>query len=143
MVGKDLLIFFRHELKVLGVLDQWPSESDVARLVKRAGGLFIWAATACRFIKDGRRLARKRLSLILNGNSAKKGSEKKLDEIYTTILLQSISGDYDDQDKEELLKLFREVVGSIVILFDPLPTAALARLLNKQKEEIDHTLNDL
>ena len=46
-------------------------------------------------------------------------------------------------DKEELLELFREIVGSIVILFDPLPTAALARLLDKPKEEVDQTLNDL
>ena len=143
VIKQDLLTFFRHELKALGVSNQWPSESDMARLVERAGGLFIWAATACGFIKDGRRLARKRLALILDGDSVIKGSEKKLDEIYTTVLIQSISGDYDNQDKEELLELFREIIGSIVILFDPLPTAALARLLDKPKEEVDQTLNDL
>ncbi len=143
VIKQDLLTFFRHELKVPSVSDQWPSESDVARLVERAGGLFIWAATACRFIKDGKRLARKRLALILDGDSVVKGSEKELDKIYTSILVQSISGDYDDQDKEEVLELFREIVGSIVILFDPLPTAALARLLGKPKEGVDETLNDL
>lgn len=143
VINQDLSTFFRHELKALGLSEEWPSESDVARLVERAGGLFIWAATACRFIKDGRRLARKRLALILNRDSIVKGPEKKLDEIYTTILVKSISGDYDDQDKEELLELFREIVGSIVILFDPLPTAALARLLGKPKEEVDQTINDL
>lgn len=142
VVEQDLLTFFRHELN-MDVSKQWPSEADMARLVERAGGLFIWAATACRFIKGGKRLARKRLASILDGDSVMKGSEKKLDEIYMMILVQSISGDYDDQDREELLELFREVVGSIVILFDPLPTAALVRLLDKPKEEVDQTLNDL
>ncbi|KAL9584907.1 MAG: hypothetical protein Q9212_001841 [Teloschistes hypoglaucus] len=142
VVEPDLLTFFRHELN-MDVSKQWPSEADMARLVERAGGLFIWAATACRFIKGGKRLARKRLASILDGDSVMKGSEKKLDEIYMMILVQSISGDYDDQDREELLELFREVVGSIVILFDPLPTAALVRLLDKPKEEVDQTLNDL
>lgn len=143
IIDHDLSVFFRHELNALGFSGQWPSESDVARLVERAGGLFIWAATACRFIKDGKRLARKRLSSILCGDSTKKGSEKKLDEIYMFILLQSISGEYSDQDREELLGLFREIVGSIVISFNPLPAAALTRLLDKPKEDIDQTLNDL
>ena len=143
VIDQDILTFFRYELNALGVSEQWPSEADMARLVERAGGLFIWAATACRYIKDGKRLAWKRLALILDGDSAGKGSEKKLDEIYTTVLLQSISGDYNDQETEELLELFREIVGSIVILLDPLPTAALARLLDKPKVEVDQTLNDL
>ena len=143
VIKQDLLTYFRYELKTLGGSQQWPSESDVDRLVERTGGLFIWAATACRFIKDGKRLASTRLALILDGDSARKGPEKKLDEIYTTILAQSMSGTYDDQDKEELLVLFREIVGSIVILFDPLPTAVLAGLLGKAKAEVDQTLNDL
>ena len=115
----------------------------MARLVERAGGLFIWAATVYRFIKDGKRLAWKRLALILDRDSIGKGLEKKLDEIYTIVLLQSISGDYNNQETEELLELFREIVGSIIILLDPLPIAALVRLLNKPKVEVDQKLNDL
>ncbi|KAL9607560.1 MAG: hypothetical protein Q9167_007535, partial [Letrouitia subvulpina] len=141
-VKQDLLTFFRHELNIDNS-KKWPSEVDIACLVERAGDLFIWAATACRFIKGGRRLARRRLASILDGNSVTKGSEKKLDEIYMTILVQSISGDYDNQEREELLKLFREIVGSIVVLFDPLPAATLIRLLNKPQADVDQTLNDL
>ena len=59
------------------------------------------------------------------------------------ILMQSISGDYTDQEKEELLKSFREIVGSIAILFDALPAPALAHLLDKPIEEIYQALSDL
>ncbi|KAI9708129.1 MAG: hypothetical protein M1828_003189, partial [Chrysothrix sp. TS-e1954] len=143
VVEQDILMYFRHELKAPSSSAQWPSEAELARLVEQAESLFIWAATACRFINDGRRLARRRLASILDGDSVRKGSAKKLDEIYARILVESISGSYDDQEREELLRLFREIVGSIVIVFDPLPTIAFARLLDKPKEEVDQTLNDL
>ncbi|KAL9608000.1 MAG: hypothetical protein Q9167_007132 [Letrouitia subvulpina] len=143
IINHDISIFFRHEFKELSFSGQWPSESDIGHLVEQAGGLFIWAATVCRFIIGGKRLARKRLSLVYSGNSGRMGAEKKLDKVYTTILLQSIQGEYDKQETEELLGLFREIVGSIVILLDPLPAAVLARLLNLSEEAVDHTLNDL
>jgi len=70
-------------------------------------------------------------------------SEKKLDEIYTTILTHSVSRSFDKYEKEELCRLFKEIVGSIIVLFDTLSAANLARLLNKPKEEIVQTLDDL
>ena len=142
VINQDISIFFRHELNTLGFPEPWPSESDIGCLVRRAGGLFIWAATACRFIKGGRRLASKRLSLILDRDDGKRGSEE-LNQIYTKILLQSVSGEYDEEDREELFGMFRDIVGSIVILVDPLPAAVLARLLSKPLGEVDQTLNDL
>ncbi|KAI9717989.1 MAG: hypothetical protein M1828_007025 [Chrysothrix sp. TS-e1954] len=51
MVDQDILIYFGHALKAPSSLAQWPSEAELARLVEQAEGLFIWAATACRFIK--------------------------------------------------------------------------------------------
>ena len=143
IVNHDLLMYFQHELKNVTVSNQWPSEAEFVRLVERAEGLFIWAATACKFIKGGRRLATSRLTSILDGDSVMRGSEKKLDEIYTTVLVQSISGDYNYQEIEEVLALFRAIVGSIVLLFDPLPAAALAQLLNRPEWQVHLTLHDL
>ena len=143
VVNQDILTFYRHELKDLGFSESWPSESDVDRLVKRAEGLFIWAATACRFIGRDGRLARRRLSLVLDSDDAKKGLEEELNQIYTKILLQSVSDGYDEEEREQLFAMFRDIVGSIVILVDPLPAAVLVRLLGKPQEEVDHTLGDL
>ena len=142
-VDQDINTYFRYELKTTGLSAQWQSEAELARLVERAGGLFIWATTACQFIKGGKGLARQKLASVLDGGSVKRGSEKKLDEIYTSILVQSMSIEYNEQDKEEVFKMFRDIVGSIAILLDPLPRAALARLLGKQKADVDQTLNGL
>lgn len=44
---------------------------------------------------------------------------------------------YGDDDREEMLDLFKQTVGSIVILSDTLSTtAALASLLGLQKSEV-------
>lgn len=143
MINQNILTFYRHELKDLDFSESWPSEPDVDHLVKRAGGLFIWAATACRFIERDERLARRRLSLILDNDDAKKGPEKELNKIYTKILLQSVSDEYDEEKREQLFAMFRDIVESIVILIDPLLATVLAKLLDKSQKEVDHTLGDL
>jgi hypothetical protein len=68
---------------------------------------------------------------------------EELDQIYTRILSDSISGDYDEDEKKELFKLFRKIVGAIVILFDSLSADALTRLLNQPKSVVNQTLGDL
>jgi hypothetical protein len=44
----------------------WSDEEVIRTLVLQAGGLFIWAATACRFIREGS-FANERLQTILRG----------------------------------------------------------------------------
>ena len=143
IVDYDISVFYRHELQTAWKKCDLPEQQTIELLVKKAGGLFIWAATACRFVNDGKRFTGRRLSLVLQGDTAVLLSEKKLDEVYTTILKHSASGLFDEYEKGELCKLFKEIVGSIVVLFDPLTAANLARLLNTTKEEIDQTLDNL
>jgi hypothetical protein len=92
IVDHDIYIFLVYNLKLIGSehsLDAcWPGEEIIRRLIQIAGGLFIWAATACRFIHEGKRFAARRLDTILRGSgSAPTAPEKHLDEIYTTIKL--------------------------------------------------------
>jgi hypothetical protein len=51
-----------------------------------ASKLFIWAATACRFIKDGKEFAKDRLDKILKGTGFEGTLEQHLDQIYITVL---------------------------------------------------------
>ena len=57
IVDHDISVFFKYNLKVIGEehsLDAcWPGEEIIRRLIQIADGLFIWAATACRFIREG------------------------------------------------------------------------------------------
>ena len=114
------------------------------QLVLYACGLFIWAATACRFIREGRRFARKRLDTILKGGSSTiTAPEKHLNEIYLAVLKHSISLEYSDEEKEEVFDILKHTLGSIVVLLLPLSTSSLSRLLQLSKEDIDSTFNDL
>ncbi|KAJ7481005.1 hypothetical protein FB451DRAFT_1447204, partial [Mycena latifolia] len=53
---RDVELFIRHELSRIqhnsSLSPLWPGEKDIQTLVKLSGGLFIWAATAIRFIDD-------------------------------------------------------------------------------------------
>ena len=152
IIDKDISIFLEHNFKNIrqerGFASDWPGEEAIRRLVQNAGGLFIWAATACRFIHEGRRYAAIRLSKILKDDSSKDGSsatapEKKLNEIYIAVLENAVHHDYDDQEKEATYTTLREVLGSIVVLYSPLPADCLARLLRVPRENVDQTLEDL
>jgi hypothetical protein len=101
-------------------------------------------ATACRFIHEGERFAKKRLTLLLeSGSSAITESEKRLNKIYLTVLEHSIRPAYTDEEKEELCSTLRHILGSIVVLLSPLSTYSLSRLLHVTKQDVSQALNDL
>jgi len=113
-------------------------------LIHNASGLFIWAATACRFIREGKQFAATRLDTILkSGGTAINAPEQHLNEIYTTVLKHSISPSYMEEEKRKLYSMLRNVLGSIVILLSPLSAHSLSRLLKIPKEDINQTLDDL
>ena len=138
IIDQDITIYFRHELRNIEL-----SAQAITCLTEKACGLFIWAATACRFIKNGKLVASKRLSLILEGGKSGRNPEKELDRIYAKVLSDSIRGDYDEDEKEEVFELFRKIIGAIVILFNPLFATALSELLNKPRLEVSQILSNL
>lgn len=146
VVDHDISVFFENNLGMIrterGFHKSWPGMNIVKRLVEISGGLFIWAATACRFIRDGRQLATKRILNLLGGQYFRGGPEKKLDEIYTTVLRSCIQADYDDEEKKEVYGMLREVLGGIVVLFSPLSIDSLSHLLLIPSSDINETLAD-
>jgi hypothetical protein len=57
IVDHDISVFFGYKLNRIRreqCLDaRWPGDEVIQRLIQIADGLFIWAATACRFIQEG------------------------------------------------------------------------------------------
>ncbi|SLM34113.1 hypothetical protein LPUS_02796 [Lasallia pustulata] len=122
IIDHDITIFLKYNLGLIGqkkpsLSASWPGEETVKQLVQIASGLFIWAATACRFIRDAERvfLIRKRLAAILQIGSSIVGErpEKYLNEIYTTVLRHSIPAKGSDEEKEKFLSVLRDILGSI------------------------------
>jgi hypothetical protein len=148
IINHDINVFFQYNLNYIAdecfLHTGWPGEQIIDRLVCNASGLFIWAATACRFIREGKRFAAKRLDTILGSSStATNAPEKHLNEIYLTVLRQSISPDYTAEEAKELCNMLKRFLGSIVTLLCPLSTQSLGRLLNASKQEVDQTLDNL
>lgn len=147
IVDHDIDIFLKHEFRAIkdecALSTDWPGEQAIQAMVRKSSGLFIWAATACRFISEGKKLVAKRLAMILEGKSSGAAPKKKLNEIYTTVLTNSIGPEYDEQEKKDLHELLRRVLGSIVVLFSSLSIVSIARLLKIPREDVNQTLKDL
>jgi AAA ATPase domain len=148
VINHDISIFLQHNLKFISsersLGPGWPSEQVVKRLASNSNGLFIWAATVCRFIYEGQRFAAKRLEMILETSSTTiNAPEKHLDEIYLTVLRHSISPNYTTEEAEELCYMLKRLLGSIVTLFAPLSTQSLSSLVCASQQEVHQTLDDL
>lgn len=148
VVDSDIGLFLHHYLRIvaqersLGV--DWPGSKTIEQLVRRACGLFIWAATAWRFIRDGKRFAVKRLETILANNSSTAAApEKHLNEIYITVLKNSVDANYTDEEKAEHYEMLRYILGSMVVSLSSLPVDAWSKLLHVPKQDVDQTLEDL
>ncbi len=94
VVDHDISIFLNYELRSIGqersLGASWPGELAIRLLAQKASGLFIWAATACRFIREGRRFVQRRLDIMLQGDKSVTVPENHLNEIYLTVLKNSI-----------------------------------------------------
>jgi hypothetical protein len=147
IVDRDIAICLEHELKAVAqeqALDPgWPGEEAIKCLVRNASGLFIWCATACRFIREGGLFAERRLCILLKGGTSITAPEAHLAEIYTTVLKSSIYPTYTEQEKEDYYNILRRVLGSVVILSATLPISSLSRLLHIPKQNVDQILGHL
>ncbi|KAF1960186.1 putative WD-repeat protein [Byssothecium circinans] len=148
IVDTDISLFLQHYLRIVGQKHSlgvdWPGPEIIEQLVRRACGLFIWAATAWRFISDGKRFAAKRLETILVSNkSTATAPEKHLDEMYVTVLKNSVYPNYTDEEREEHYIALRYILGSIVVSLSSLSVDAWSKLLHVPKQNVDQTLEDL
>ncbi|KAL8296176.1 hypothetical protein RB600_001591 [Gaeumannomyces tritici] len=156
-IKKDISTFLRSELAQIrhkfnmmvtgpGLPPDWPPSTSVESLVDMAVPLFIFASTACRFIADSNYgNPGEQLNKILEYR--KKGGRSQLHTTYLPILNQLLlkrtdSGWVSRTEDEEtaIVAWFREIVGTIVLLADPLPISSLARLLDKPQVNVDSKL---
>lgn len=142
IVDHDISVYLEHELELIAqercLGAGWPERNTIRRLVEKSSGLFIWAVTACRFIREGKLLAKSRLATILkSGRTSINTLEAHLNEIYNTVLKEVISPDYTAEEREEIYGMLRHTLGCMVVSLSPLPIYSLSRLLHRPKEDID------
>jgi hypothetical protein len=143
-IEHDISVYLKHELEEvrndrLLPLD-WPSESDIQALVDMAVPLFIFAATVCRFIRDRRWNPRQQLDTVISYQTASQAS--KLDRTYLPIL-DHLLVDLNTPEKATLIREFQEIIGSIIILAEPLPATYLAALLDIPESVVECRIDPL
>ncbi|OBT75575.1 hypothetical protein VF21_05831 [Pseudogymnoascus sp. 05NY08] len=147
IVNHDISLFLEYKLgrtrQEWTLRADWPGEVVLRRLVLHACGLFIWAATACRFINEGKEFAEGRLDEILEGTSFDGTPEQHLDQIYLTVLQRSIPNTFRAAEKLKLYTRQRHILGSIAILLSPLPVASLAKVISTPTTQVTQTLERL
>ena len=135
LVDSDVKLFLRTKLTEIietrsdcDQMEDWPSPHEIDILCKKAAGLFIYASTVIKFIASKYHTPSKRLTLItsLPQDTTHEG-KSGIDLLYTQVLEQVFCDvEVDDQ---EIYHHFRSVVGTVLLLFNPLSMEALSNLL--------------
>jgi hypothetical protein len=150
IVEADIRLYLSHRLSGKMVQEAlpdlepppWePCAKDMEALVHTAGKLFIIAWTAILFILDDKRYnPQSQVEKLLQGVASDYLGRRidALDDVYIQILRSAIP-----ENSIEIVEHFRLVVGTIVLLQDPLPFQSLANLLDMPPLDITATLNHL
>ncbi|KAF2632856.1 hypothetical protein BU25DRAFT_329647, partial [Macroventuria anomochaeta] len=148
IVDHDVGLFLEHHLRIIAKecyqAADWPGAEVIRLLVQSASGLFIWAATACHFVREGL-FADERLRILLAGSASSDpvAPEEQLNKMYVTVLQTSIRPGYNAQEMTMYYNMLRLILGSIVALISPLSVGSLSALLLIPKHKVDQMLQNL
>jgi WD40 repeat protein len=135
VVNSDIGLFFRTRLTNLAktrsdynLTEDWPSSSDIEILCKKAAGFFIYASTVVKFVTSKTHTPVELLNRITSfPQTTSHEGRSGIDLLYTQVLEQAV--DDVDADNKELCSRFKTVVGTLLLLFNPLSVKALSDLL--------------
>src|SRR5882762_1153477 len=142
---KDIHIYLDKQLsrirRSFGLGSSWPSMEDLNSLVKQSCGLFIFAATAVKFIEDpnitnpeGQLVRLMSTAYIVSGKNLP-SPHSHLDTLYLQVLHEA----FPNISGEQRVRL-KTVLGTVVLLFDPLDPESLEALLGLNEHTVRATL---
>ncbi|KAF6833672.1 Vegetative incompatibility protein HET-E-1-like protein 7 [Colletotrichum plurivorum] len=140
----DITRYISHALtKIANERDVSPEaldKDDIETLRDKADGLFIYAATACRFLDtddfEDDEARREILDQIFDDDMETDGPQQKVDEIYLKVL------SFPRLTKSS--KAFiQQVLGFIAVFFEPVCVPSLTELLCRDKTKLEERLRQL
>ncbi|KAK1963157.1 hypothetical protein LY78DRAFT_717622, partial [Colletotrichum sublineola] len=119
---------------------EWPGKETLQKLVKMAVPLFIYASTICKYVDDPRQRynPKSRLEQFLSHNA---DFSTGIQSTYQPILEQLLVYLSESQEAQAL-KDFRLIIGTIVLLADPLPVSSLSQLLELDCDDVFYHLKN-
>ncbi|KAG4259133.1 hypothetical protein FPRO03_13068 [Fusarium proliferatum] len=162
----DIMLYLTYTLAQLannhGVPKGCLTKSTIRELRDKADGLFIYAATACRFLDaedfDDEEARQERLDLILestpgSGESGDNDSDvddweaespkNKIDEIYRKVLSFPDREKMSPRTKQRMYNDLCMILGFLVVLFKPAAIPALKKFLPSLAQSLDRLLKKL
>ena len=149
-VDSDIRLFFGARLADIAknrsdcsLLEDWPSSSDLNILCAKAAGLFIYASTVIKFVASKNYEPTEQLNNIITlPQSTTEEGRSGIDQLYAGVLQQAF---LDVQaDDRRYYSRFRSVVGTVLLVFNPLSATALSDLLGiSNLPTILHSLHSL
>jgi AAA ATPase domain len=147
IVDGDIRLYLRHSLsqeqvqKCLRLRQPWSAnDEEIDCLVRGAGRLFIIASTSVLFILDKKvRDPASRMEKLRTAFDQNRTPLNALNDFYTVILRSALPAGSDSDAVER----FQTVIGTIVLMQDPLPISALAKLVGLRSDCIYAVLDNL
>ena len=141
LINSDIRLFLKHELSELAQrhqLQEWPSDQHIDLLCSRAAGLFVYAAATVKFLGSDAHLPEHRLDVIVKLPECTTPEGKTwlnpnttLDSLYTSILQMAFD------KKDPVYSRVRSTLGAVVLVVNPLPPFAIAKLVGLDPREVE------
>ncbi|KAF5617279.1 WD domain protein [Fusarium tjaetaba] len=132
----DITLFMGSKLKDITrrrkLSQGWCTDDHLTQLLEKADGLFIYAATTCRFLDmtDNDSIQGQRLLKLIEGKTDRGTPEARLDEIYRKVLTFPTRNLLQDE-KDTIFTSYRRILGIIALAFEPPSVATIGRLMKK------------
>ncbi|KAB5590796.1 Vegetative incompatibility protein HET-E-1 [Ceratobasidium theobromae] len=130
LVQQDIELYLQEELRSIS-----PSPDDVKQLATLAGNLFIYAATAVRYItctKGRGAVPRDHLAIMLAVDSKSQEKHAQIDSLYTAILEAVL--ETGGLEPEERMRMKR-VIWTAVCAREPIPVETMAALVKSDEHQ--------
>ena len=136
-VDSDIKLFFRAQLTEIvktrrdcDFTEDWPSSSNIKILCEKTAGFFIYASTVVKLLNSRLRGPAEQLERIISlpQNTTHEG-RSGIDLLYSQVLEQAVIDVDTEDDGNEIYRRFKAVVGTVLLVFNPLSVRALSDLL--------------
>ena len=134
-INNDIQLFLKHELSKIAQqhqLDGWPTDNNINLLCQRAAGLFVYAVATVKYLNKKFYLPDKQLEVIVSfPDSTGYEGKTSLDFLYLYILQETFH-----IDDHAIFSKIRTVIGTLILLVNPLPPSGIAELMGLEIREI-------
>ena len=136
-VNNDIKLYFQMQLTDIAKnrsdcdsSGDWPSQSDVEILCKKAAGFFIYASTVIKFVASENHHPPERLTLITSlPQTTTEEGKSGVDQLYIEVLRHAYHNIHSDD--VQFYTCLRSILGTILLIFNPLSIKGLSELLRR------------